>query len=107
NRQLFGVVLDASELLGTEKRVAFAMENLRHEAVGAEIRLLASLSREAIEAAPDFASLADEMTLNDGQSLTTGQIDGAPVTVEPSSNWEACPHRERQRGERYGMVARQ
>ena len=79
------VVLNVSELLGSEKRVAFELAALRHQIVEGEVRLVASIDRPTLESAPGFTSLADEMSLNDGQSLTAEEAEGKPVEVPPAN----------------------
>jgi hypothetical protein len=79
-RPLF-VVLDVSEYLEIERRIAFAFEGLGFERGPTGIRLVASIDRATIEAAPAFTSLAEEMALNDGQSITEDEAE--PQRVDP------------------------
>ena len=73
------VVVDVGEYLETEKRSAFAFDALAYERGPSDIRLVASIDRATVEAAPAFTSLAEEMALHDGQSITEGEADPEPV----------------------------
>ena len=63
------VVVDVGKYLGSDKRVAFALENLRYTMAADDVRLVASIDQEALKAAPTFTSLADEMALDDAQKI--------------------------------------
>jgi hypothetical protein len=84
-RPLF-VVVDLGEYLETEKRIAFAFDALAYEQGPDDIRLVASIDRATIEAAPAFTSLAEEMALHDGQGITEGEADPERVERPAPSN---------------------
>lgn len=84
-RPLF-VVLDVSEYLETEKRIAFAFDGLGFERAAADIRLVASIDPAVLGEAPAFTSLADEMAQHDGQGLTQNEAEARPVEPEAPSN---------------------
>jgi hypothetical protein len=73
------VVVNVGKYLGAEKRVAFALEDLRYTMGADDIRLLASIDKPTLEAAPAFTSLADEMAKGDAQSLTAEESDPSKV----------------------------
>jgi hypothetical protein len=72
------IVLNVSDLVGTDKRIAFNLSDLRRTDDGDTTKLVAAIDRAKIDAAPNFASLAAEMELDDGQSLTEDQAKGTP-----------------------------
>jgi sporulation protein YlmC with PRC-barrel domain len=81
NGKLSVIVLNVSDLVGTDKRIAFNLSNLRRTDDGDTTKLVAAIDRTKIDAAPNFKSLAEEMQLDDGQSLTEDQAKG---TAEPA-----------------------
>jgi sporulation protein YlmC with PRC-barrel domain len=79
------LVLNVGDLIGTDKRIAFNLSELRR-AEGAEgIKLVAAIDRAKLDAAPNFKSLAEEMELNDGQSLTEDEAKGGVAQPAPSN----------------------
>jgi hypothetical protein len=81
NGKLSVIVLNVSDLVGTDKRIAFNLSDLRRAEDGDNVRLVAALDRAKIDDAPNFKSLAEEMELDDGQSLTEDEAKGA---VQPA-----------------------
>jgi sporulation protein YlmC with PRC-barrel domain len=81
NGRLSVIVLNVSELIGSEKRIAFNLGDLRRADEGDTTTLVAAIDRAGIDAAPNFKSLSEEMQLDDGQSLTEDQAKG---TAEPA-----------------------
>jgi hypothetical protein len=75
------IVLNVSELIGSDKRIAFNLSDLRRTDKSDMPKLVAAIDRAAIDAAPNFKSLSEEMQLDDGQSLTEDQAKG---TAEPA-----------------------
>jgi hypothetical protein len=82
-RTVFLVVVDVSQLVGTQKQVAFGFELLGFEQAENDIRLVAAIDRAVIETAPSFASLADSAVLNDMQGATMDADQ--PEAADPQS----------------------
>ena len=74
------VVADVSDYVGTDKEVAFAFDALRYRRIDEEVRLIADLTREDLEKAPAFTSLADAAALGDMQGVAAD--DGIPQRVD-------------------------
>ena len=77
------VVLDVSELIGSPKRIAINLADIRRTEDGSE--LVAALDRGKIEEAPAFTSLSQEMQSNDGQSLTEDEVTGSSEPANKKS----------------------
>ncbi len=78
------IVLNVGDLLGTDKRIAFNLADLRRAQDSDTAKLVAAIDRTQIEAAPNFTVLAEEMGMNDGQSLTEDEAEGATEIVPPN-----------------------
>jgi hypothetical protein len=79
------VVVDLGDYLGAEKRVAFAFDALGYQRGPNDVRLVASIDRATLEAAPAFTSLAEEMALHDAQSITEGETEPERLDQAPSN----------------------
>lgn len=79
------VVLDVSELIGSPKRIAINLADIRRMDDGSDLKLVAALDRGKIEEAPDFTSLSQEMGSNDGQSLTEDEVTGSSEPANKKS----------------------
>jgi hypothetical protein len=70
------IVLNVSDLAKATKRIAFNLSDLRQLERSGSFQLIVAISPSQIVDAPDFKSLAQEMQLNDGQSLTEEEATG-------------------------------
>jgi sporulation protein YlmC with PRC-barrel domain len=70
NKDVSFIVVDVSDVAGSEKKIAFDFDALAYQVNDSEIHLVADLGRDAVERAPSFTSLADAAALGDFQGLT-------------------------------------
>jgi len=78
DRTLSLVVVDVGEA-SAKRSVAFSIESLGYRMGKNAIELVASIDRATLEDAPEFVSLADEMSQNDAQSLTEDDAETVPA----------------------------
>jgi sporulation protein YlmC with PRC-barrel domain len=77
------IVVNVSKLIGSHKRIAINLADLRRMEEGSNLKLIAGLKRAEVDKAPDFTSLSEEMMLNDGQSLTEDEATGTAPAASP------------------------
>jgi hypothetical protein len=85
--QVSFIVVDVSDLVGSEKKIAFDFDALAYQVNDTEIRVVANLDRDTVEKAPSFTSLADAAALGDSQGLSEDadepQAVDKPTTENP------------------------